>query len=88
MFIYNSKRGGANLRKPRGSYDVDQHIKLLDSKSHQFKWGIMWKDRVKELYDYAKAKALFKPIHYMGGKYGVVLNQKDFSKWFKEEDWS
>ena len=88
LFIYNCRRGGANLRKPKGSYDVDKHIKLLESNSHQFKWGIMWKDKVKELYNYAKGKTLFKPIHYMGGKYGVVLDQKDFSEWFKEEDWS
>ena len=88
LFIYNSVRGGDNLRKPRGSYDVDKHIRLLDSNSHQFKWGVMWKNKVEEFYNNAKDKGLFEPIHYMGGKSGVILKQENFSKWFKEENWS
>tara|TARA_Y100001973_G_scaffold95089_1_gene147983 strand:- start:1676 stop:2287 length:612 start_codon:yes stop_codon:yes gene_type:complete len=87
LFIYNSVRCGTNMRKPR-DYDFDKHVRLIESKADQIKWGIMWSPRVKEFYNNAKEKSLFKPIHYMGGKYGVVLNQQDFSEWFVEEDWS
>jgi hypothetical protein len=59
----------------------------VESKSQQIKWGIMWSPRVKELYNNAKKTAGFKPISYMGGKYGVVLKQQDFSKWFVSYDW-
>jgi len=87
LFIYNSVRCGTDMRKPK-DYDFDKHLRLIESKADQIKWGIMWSPRVKEFYNNAKEKALFKPISYMGGKYGVVLKQQDFSKWFVEEKWS
>lgn len=87
LFIYNSVRCGTNMRKPR-DYDFDKHVQLIESKTDQIKWGIMWSPKVKQFYNNAKEKALFKPISYMGGKYGVVLKQQDFSEWFVEEDWS
>ena len=87
LFIYNSVRCGTDMRKPK-DYDFDKHLRLIESKADQIKWGIMWSSRVKEFYNNAKEKALFKPISYMGGKYGVVLKQQDFSKWFVEEKWS
>lgn len=87
LFIYNSVRCGTDMRKPR-DYDFDRHIRLIESKADQIKWGIMWSPKVKQFYNNAKDKALFKPIHYMGGKYGVILKQEDFSEWFVEEDWS
>lgn len=87
LFIYNSVRCGTDMRKPR-DYDFDRHIRLIESKADQIKWGIMWSPKVKQFYNNAKDKALFKPIHYMGGKYGVVLKQEDFSEWFVEEDWA
>ena len=86
LFIYNSVRCGTNMRKPR-DYDFDKHVQLIESKADQIKWGIMWSPKVKQFYNNAKEKALFKPISYMGGKYGVVLKQQDFSEWFVEEDW-
>ena len=86
LFIYNSVRCGTNLRKPR-DYDFDRHIKLVESKSQQIKWGIMWSPKVKELYDTTKKAAGFRPISYMGGKYGVVLKQQDFDNWFVSYDW-
>lgn len=86
LFIYNSVRCGTNMRKPR-DYDFDKHVQLIESKADQIKWGIMWSPKVKQFYNKAKEKALFKPISYMGGKYGVVLKQQDFSEWFVEEDW-
>jgi hypothetical protein len=86
LFIYNSVRCGTDLRKPK-DYDFDRHIKLVESKSQQIKWGIMWSPRVKEFYETTKKGTGFKPINYMGGKHGVVLKQKDFSKWFISYDW-
>jgi len=86
LFIYNSVRCGTDLRKPR-DYDFDRHIKLVESKSQQIKWGIMWSPKVKQLYESTKKAAGFRPISYMGGKQGVVLKQQDFSKWFVSYDW-
>tara|TARA_Y100001963_G_scaffold65159_2_gene90869 strand:- start:122836 stop:123513 length:678 start_codon:yes stop_codon:yes gene_type:complete len=87
LFIYNSVRCGTDMRKPK-DYDFERHIRLIESKADQIKWGIMWSPRVKEFYNNAKEKSLFKPINYMGGKSGVVLKQKDFSEWFVEENWN
>ena len=86
LFIYNSVRCGTDLRKPR-DYDFDRHIKLVESKSQQIKWGIMWSPRVKEFYNNVNKVSGFRPISYMGGKQGVVLKQQDFSKWFVSYDW-
>jgi|TARA_R110000744_G_scaffold248035_6_gene364491 hypothetical protein len=87
LFIYNSVRCGTDLRKPK-DYDLERHIKLVESKSQQIRWGIMWADKVKEFYDNAKENNLIEPIHYMGGKQGVVLKQEDFNNWFIVEEWS
>ena len=86
LFIYNSVRCGTDLRKPR-DYDFDRHIKLVESKSQQIKWGIMWSPQVKRFYESTKKSAGFRPISYMGGKQGVVLKQQDFSNWFASYDW-
>lgn len=87
LFIYNSVRCGTDMRKPK-DYDFDRHIHLIESKADQIKWGVMWSPKVKQFYNNAKDKALFRPISYMGGKYGVVLKQEDFSEWFVEEAWA
>ena len=93
LFIYNTvKQDNTKLKMPRPLPQdrerlqpvVDSHIKLLESKSQQFKWGIMWADKVKELYDTDK----WEIIRYMGNKPGVVLKSKDFHNWFEERDWS
>ena len=84
LFIYNT--GSANLRKPK-DYNLDRHIKLVESEAQQIRWGIMQSSNVKKLYDDAKENNLFKPIFYMGGKSGVVLKSKDFHKYFVEREW-
>ena len=93
LFIYNTvKQDNTKLKMPRPLPQdrerlqpvIDSHIKLLESKSQQFKWGIMWADKVKELYDTDK----WEIIRYMGNKPGVVLKSKDFHNWFEERDWS
>ena len=86
LFIYNSVHCGTNLRKPK-NYKLDEYIELLESKSSQFKWGIMWGAEVKEFYGYAKENNLCKNVRYMGNKSSVILKQEDFSKWFIEENW-
>ncbi len=86
LFIYNSVRCGTDMRKPK-DYDFDRHIKLVESKSQQIKWGIMWSPKVEQLYNHAKENNLFRSINYMGGKSGIVLKQSDFPQWFQEEDW-
>lgn len=92
LFIYNTvKQDNTKLKMPRPLPQdreklqpvLDSHIKLLESKSQQFKWGIMWSDKVKELYDTAN----WEIIRYMGNKPGVVLKTKDFHNWFEERDW-
>ena len=93
LFIYNTvKQDNTKLKMPRPLPQdrerlqpvLDSHIELLESKSQQFKWGIMWADKVKELYDTDK----WEIIRYMGNKPGVVLKSKDFHNWFEERDWS
>ena len=87
LFIYNSVRCGTDLRKPK-DYDLENHIKLVESKSQQIRWGIMWADKVKDFYDNAKENNLIESISYMGGKQGVVLKQGDFHNWFTVEKWN
>ena len=78
LFIYNSVRCGTDLRKPK-DYDLDRHIKLIESKSQQIRWGIMWSDRVKEFYDNAKENNLIESIRYMGRQTGRRLEAGRFS---------
>ena len=87
LFIYNSVNCGTNMRKPK-DYDLDKYQKLVESKSQQIRWGVMWSDMVEEFYNDAKENNLFRPINYMGGKSGVVLKSSDFGKWFTEHVWS
>ena len=90
LFIYNSVRCSDDLRVPKKDYNLSKHIKKIQLKANKgdIKWGIMWSPKVKEFYEHAKAKHLFHPISYMGGKQGVVLQQQDFNKWFTEENWN
>ena len=87
LFIYNSVNCGTNMRKPK-DYDLDKYKKLVESKSHQIRWGVMWSDMVYRFYNNAKENNLFRPINYMGGKSGVVLKSSDFGKWFTEHNWN
>jgi len=87
LFIYNSVNCGTNMRKPK-DYDLDKYKQLVESKSQQIRWGVMWADRVKKLYNSCKENNLFQPISYMGGKSGIVLKSREFSNWFIEHDWS
>lgn len=86
LFIYNSVNCGTNMRKPK-DYDLDKYKQLVESKSQQIRWGVMWSDMVEEFYNDAKENNLFRPISYMGGKSGVVLKSSDFGKWFTEHEW-
>jgi len=88
LFIYNSVKCGEDLRVPKKDYNLSEHIKKIELKADQLKWGIMWSPKVKQFYNHAKDNELFRPISYMGGKQGVVLKQENFGKWFKEKDWS
>lgn len=87
LFIYNSVNCGTNMRKPK-DYDLDKYKQLVESKSQQIRWGVMWSDMVEEFYNDAKENNLFRPINYMGGKSGVVLKSSDFGKWFTEHNWN
>ncbi len=86
LFIYNSVNCGTNMRKPK-DYDLDKYKQLVESKSQQIRWGVMWSDMVERFYNNAKENNLFRPINYMGGKSGVVLKSSDFGKWFTEHNW-
>ena len=87
LFIYNSVRCGNDLRKPK-DHDFEKHIKKIESLMHNIKWGVMMPEKVKEFYENAKDNNLFTPIFYMGGKQGIVLQQRDFDQWFKQESWN
>lgn len=86
LFIYNTVNDGANLKKPK-DYNLDRHIKLLESKAKDFKWGILWNQNVKRMYTEAIKNNWFKPISYMGNKAGLIIKQQDYSKWFNEYNW-
>lgn len=86
LFIYNSVNCGTNMRKPK-DYDLDKYKQLVESKSQQIRWGVMWSDMVERFYNNAKENNSFRPINYMGGKSGVVLKSSDFGKWFTEHNW-
>ena len=61
-------------------------MELIESKSDQIKWGIMFADDVKRFLK--EKEGDIKPIPYMGNKKGIILEQKEFSQWFIEEKWS
>ena len=86
LFIFNSVRCGTDMRKPK-DHNFEKHVKLIESKRDQIKWGIMWFPEVEEFYKHAKDNELFRPINYMGGKQGIVLKDNDFDKWFKVREW-
>lgn len=84
LFIYNC--GGVNLKKPK-DYNLAKHIKLIEQNEDKIKWGIMWSFNVVRLFEHAYNNNLFKPIPYMGNKSGIVIQQKDFGKWFTSYNW-
>ena len=86
LFIYNAEHCGTNLRTPK-HYDIDRYIKLLESKQHQFKWGIMWPHNVEAILEDFKSAGRVKKIAYMGHKSGIIIDQEEFNLWFTEEDW-
>ena len=86
LFIYNSVNCGTNMRKPK-DYDLDKYKQLVESKSQQIRWGVMWSDMVEGLYNSSKENDSFRPINYMGGKSGIVLKSSDFQYWFTEHEW-
>jgi hypothetical protein len=77
---------GTDLRKPK-DYNLERHIKLVESKSQQIRWGIMWANKVSQFYEEARSDGLIKPIPYMGNKLGVVLPDYNFHNWFTIEKW-
>lgn len=85
LFVYNDVACGTDLRKPK-DYDFDKHIRLIESKMDQIKWGLMFPDKLKEFYDYCKQHNLFEPVRYMGNKSAVILRSRDFDKWFKQDE--
>ena len=85
LFIYNTVKCGTNLKKPK-DYNFEKHVKLIESKSDQIKWGIMFAEDVKRFLEEKEGE--IKPIPYMGNKKGIILEQKEFGNWFIEENWS
>lgn len=85
LFIYNT--GKANLRKPK-DYNLDAHIKRIEENAKDLRWGIMWKDTVKQFYKECKYGQVFKPISYMGNKSGVIVESKNFKWHFGEHQWT
>ena len=85
LFIYNT--GSAKLKKP-SDYNLEKHINLIEANASDIRYGIMWWQEVKNLYEFTKEEGLFRPIYYMGNKSGVVLKSKDFDKYFVEREWT
>lgn len=83
LFIYPKEYIG-DLRKPKNNYDLDKHVNLIESKLKHCKWAIMSSAKVKELHSYAEKLGWTKFF----GKDAHVIKQKEFSQWFKEENWN
>lgn len=84
LFIYNSVRCDVDLRKPK-DYNLDRHIKRIENKAADIKWGIMLPDTVEHILHHHKDR--FEPIWYMGNKTGIIINQKEFGNFFYEHEW-
>ena len=83
LFIYNSHNCGLDMRKPR-DYNWECHIKKIEGKAKDLKWGIMFPETVKKVLGLTNR---FKPIQYMGGKIGIVIQSNEFDKFFDQHDW-
>lgn len=86
LFIYSSENHGIDLRKPK-DYDFTNHVNRIAGIAHQLRWGLLTRNKLKEFLQWHSTNNLVKPIKYMGNKPGIVLQQEDFHKWFKEEKW-
>ena len=89
LFIINMSRGGASLRKPR-DYDLEAHIRRIDSKKRDIMWGVMMPNKVDDLLHMCDTRTggrCWESIPYMGGKTGVIIPDTDFSDWFKLRKW-
>ena len=84
LFIYNSVKCDVILKKPK-DYDFDKHIKRIEGKANDIKWGIMMPEKVSELLTTYQDR--FEPIWYMGNKSGIIIKQEEFSKFFNIHDW-
>ena len=87
LFIYSSEKINIDMRLPKNNYDFDGHIKKIESIQDKLQWGIMFPENVRNILDKFRASGRIKPIYYMGNKPGIVLQQSEFSDWFKEEPW-
>jgi hypothetical protein len=87
LFIYSSEKINIDMRLPKNNYDFDGHIKKIESIQDKLRWGIMFPENVRNILDKFRASGRIKSIYYMGNKPGIVLQQSEFSDWFKEEPW-
>ena len=79
-----------NLKKPRHPQvgDFDNHIKKIESKEKDLKWGILMPDKVEQMLDTYTKNGKIEPIWYMGNKPGLILTSNEYDKWFRQESWS
>lgn len=83
LFIYNT--GKVNLRKPK-DYDLERHIELIEQNQSDIRWGVISSDNVEHCHKEWLNE--YKPIPYMGNKYGKIIESKDFNKYFVEREWT
>ena len=83
LFIYNTRNCGLDMRKP-ADYNLEKHMKKIESKSKDIKWGIMFPEMITQVLSLTNR---FKKIHYMGGKEGIVIESSEFDKFFEQHDW-
>lgn len=85
LFIYNTKNN-LNLRKPK-DLDLPRHIRRIESKVEDIRWGIMFHDWVRFFLEFHQKYDKFRPVPYMGNKRAVILPQKEYPRWIAEEKW-
>ena len=85
LFIFNSVRCDVNLKKPK-DYNLEKHIKRIEAKADDIKWGIMLPEKVEHILSHMKDR--IEPIFYMGNKPGIIIKQKEFTNFFNVHEWN
>ncbi len=81
LFILNM--GSSKLKKP-ADYDLQNHIKKIESSEKDIRWGIMMPEKIDKILSLHER---FEPIWYMGNKIGIIIKEQEYNKFFNLRNW-
>ena len=81
LFILNT--GSSRLKKP-ADYNLDDHIKKIESNAEDIRWAIMMPDKIDKI---LSLRDRFEPIWYMGNKIGIIIKEQEYNKFFNLRNW-